>query len=132
MPSATTADNSDSMAPSSANATAFGSTSRTLSQPTSGSDGNGRPLGMPPKREPIVTTSSPAPAVTAAAPATAINMPGQSGRQRFRPTMTAIVASDTAIVVPSNVGRERQRTGSLSISSPGSGSASASPKRSLS
>ena len=50
-------------------------------------------------------TSSSAPAVTAAAPATAINMPGQCGRQRLKPTMTAIVATDTAIVVPSNVGR---------------------------
>ena len=81
--------------------------------------------------EPIVMTSSPAPAVTAAAPATAISMPGHSGRQRFRPTMTAIVASDTAIVVPSNVGRARQSTGSLSISSPGSGSASVEPEQIL-
>ena len=64
-------------------------------------------------------------------PRRAINMPGQSGRQRFRPTMTAIVANDNAIVVPSNVGRARQSTGSLSISSPGSGSASVSPKQIL-
>ncbi len=57
MPSATTADSSDSIAPSNANATAFGSTSRTLLKLTSGRPGSGNVFGMPPKREPIVVTS---------------------------------------------------------------------------
>ena len=105
IPSATTADSSDSIAPSSANDTADGSTSRTLPHPTSGSDGNGKLLGMPPNCVPIVATSSPAATVTAAAAATAINMPGHCGFHRLRPTMIAIVASESAIVAPSNDGR---------------------------
>ena len=50
MPSATTAESSDSMAPSSAKATASGSTARTFSSETVGSCGEGSIEGMPPKR----------------------------------------------------------------------------------
>ena len=59
-------------------------------------------------------------------------MPGQCGRHRLTPMMVAIVASDSAIVAPSYVDSVLESTGNLSSSSPGSGSASLSPMRSLS
>ena len=55
MPSATTADSSDSMAPSSAKATASGSTAASLLQAERPArPASGRLRGMPPKRLPIV------------------------------------------------------------------------------
>ncbi len=68
MPSATTADNSDSIAASSANAIASGSTACIFANENAGSTGAGSVSGMPPKREPMVSTGSPAIA-TAAVPA---------------------------------------------------------------
>ena len=56
MPSATTADSSDSMAPSTAKAMASGSTAAALARLMSGNDGSGGKRGMAPKRVPIVST----------------------------------------------------------------------------
>mgnify|MGYP006877641436 CR=1 FL=1 len=67
MPSATTADSSDSIEPSSANATALGRTANNLSHEIAGKDGSGRLLGMPPNCEPIVVTGRCQAAATAAA-----------------------------------------------------------------
>ena len=59
MPSATTAESSDSIEPRSAKLKAAGSTAWTLAQLTSGSAGAGKPSGMPPKAVPMVATSQP-------------------------------------------------------------------------
>ncbi len=56
MPSATTADNKDSMDPSRANESAAGSTACALANVNSGRAGIGMPDGMPPNRVPIVST----------------------------------------------------------------------------
>ncbi len=61
MPSATTALSSDSIDPSSAMAIAAGSNSTRRAPVTGGSEGKGRLLGTPPKREPIVPISRPRP-----------------------------------------------------------------------
>ena len=82
MPSATTADSSDSIAPSSAKAIASGSTACAFASENAGSAGSGNSRGMPPKRVPMVSTGSDSAQVASAATATAIRMPGQVGRQR--------------------------------------------------
>ena len=58
MPSATIAESSDSMAPSSAKDSASGSTSPILAMEMGGRDGAGNEFGMPPKRVPMVSTGS--------------------------------------------------------------------------
>ena len=131
MPSATVAESSDSMEPSSANETAAGIISTTLAAVSSGSAGAGRLCGMPPKREPMVATSSPNSAVSAAAPATAISMPGQRGRNRRNAAITPITPNPSAIDTGEAVGSAATRTGSFSGSGPGSGAASVRPRRSL-
>ena len=130
MPSATTADRSDSMAPSSAKAMASGSTACILARLKAGIAGAGRLLGMPPKRVPMVSIGRFRTTVSTAASPTATSMPGQCGFQRLRPRMvpmdsTAIAAAATLIVPiapPSAI--------SLGSSSPGSLPGSVSPSRS--
>ena len=56
--SATRAHSSDSMAPSSAMVSVGTTSSLTVSQENSGRAKAGRPCGMPPKREPMVSTGS--------------------------------------------------------------------------
>src|SRR5882757_4577297 len=92
MPSATTADNSDSIAASSANAIASGSTALTFSSENTGKAGDGNSRGMPPKRLPMVSTGSDSAALATAANTTAIRMPGQDGRQRRKPAMMTMLA----------------------------------------
>ena len=58
MPSATTADSSDSIAPSSANAIASGSTACAFASENAGKAGHGNSRGMPPNRVPMVSTGS--------------------------------------------------------------------------
>ena len=58
MPSATTADSSDSIAPSSAKAIASGSTACAFASENDGSAGHGSSRGMPPNRVPMVSTGS--------------------------------------------------------------------------
>jgi hypothetical protein len=87
MPSATTADNSDSIAPSRANAIASGSTARIFSNENAGSAGIGNCRGMPPKRVPMVSTGRASAQAANAARTTAIKIPGQCGRSRRSTTM---------------------------------------------
>ncbi len=56
IPSATTADSRDSIAPSIANDRALGRTSSIFSMEKKPNEGAGRVLGIPPKRVPIVST----------------------------------------------------------------------------
>ena len=80
MPSATTADSRDSIAPRIAMATASGSTARILARSKAGSVGAGRVRGSSPKRLPMVATSRCRRNVSAAVTATAISSPGHFGR----------------------------------------------------
>ena len=96
MPSATTAESSDSIAPSSVKAMASGSTACMAARSKAGSAGRGSERGMPPKRVPIVSTGSARTAAATEATATAISMPGQDGRQRFSPAMVAMVSRATS------------------------------------
>ncbi len=65
MPSATTAESSDSIAASSATVTADGNSSRTRSSEMAGRLGAGIEAWISPKREPIVSTGSPSAATAA-------------------------------------------------------------------
>src|SRR5689334_534207 len=96
MPSATTADSSDSMAASSANAIASGNTAVAFAIENAGKAGEGNSRGMPPKREPMVSTGSENAAHTTAANTTAIRIPGQDGRQIRKAAMMAMLTTATA------------------------------------
>ena len=131
MPSATTAESSDSIAPSNAKAIASGSTACALANENSGSAGAGSIDGMPPKRLAMVSTGSANAHVTTAAAATAINMPGQCGRTRFSPKIAPIVSTASASAPTLMVGKARASTSALAMISPGSLPAIVSPSRSL-
>ena len=131
MPSATTAESSDSMEPSRAKAKALGSTAMSFSWLSSGRDGIGRVLGMPPKRVPMVSTGNSRKAARAALAVTVISKPGQWGRKCLRTIMVRIVSRERPSVIGSAVGRFSQSTGSFSSIGPGSASVSLSPVSSL-
>ena len=120
MPSATTAESSDSIAPSKAMARASGRSSRILARSKTGSVGAGRLCGTPPNLEPMVATSRPSSPVNAAHSATAINMPGHAGRKRRTAKITATASADRAAVRGWMAPREAHRTDSLGNSSAGS------------
>ena len=130
MLSATTADSNDSMAPSSANAMASGSTAMTLTSVTDGNDGHGNDCGMPPKRVPMVSTGSDSSAAATAVTMTAISMPGHVGRSFRKVAMIAMVTIDIATAAPLAVPAARASASSLGISAPGSWPDSVMPNRS--
>ncbi len=132
MPSATTAESSDSIAASSANATASGSTACAFSSEKAGSAGHGNSRGMPPKRLPMVSTGNDSAQVTTAAHATAINRPGQVGRNFRNRAMMAMLAAETAMAETLAVGSPPASAMSFGINAPGSLPVSVMPKRSLS
>ena len=132
MPSATTADSSDSIEPSSAKAAASGSTASTLSAEKSGSAGQGSVRGMPPKREPIVSTGSDSRKAASEATTMATSMPGQLGRKRFSPATTRMVRRATPAAAGVKVPATAASASSLGTRSPGSGPDSVSPNRSRS
>ena len=80
MPSATTADSSDSMAQSKAMVKASGSTACNFSRLNGGSDGAGSERGTAPKREATVATSRWKAKQMTPVTAMAIRKPGQRGR----------------------------------------------------
>ena len=120
MPSATTADRSDSMAPSSVSDRAEGSSVTIRCTERSGRAGAGRVDGMPPKLLPMVVTSRPLTPTSAAARATAISIPGQCGRHRRSARITATVPSASAGAAGVTVPRADHSAASFGISSPGS------------
>ena len=101
MPSATTAESSDSIAASRATVTADGKSSRTRSSETAGRLGAGMEAWISPKREPIVSTGSPSAATAADAariatigPGTLREIFGQRRRIANEPAATPIAGSD--------------------------------------
>ena len=131
MPSATTAESSDSMAPSSAKDRASGRTACILARLMAGRLGAGSIDGMPPKRVPIVSTGKPKAQAATDVATTAISMPGQCGRHRFSPAIRPIVAKASATVAGLTVPKAGASASILAISSPGSLPCSVSPNSSL-
>lgn len=84
-----------------------------------GRAGAGSVAGSAPKREPMVSTSSPASATTPDPSATATISPGSRGARRRSPTISAIDASATATAAGLTVSRAAHSTGSLSMKSAG-------------
>ena len=94
MPSATTAESSDSIAPSRVKAIAAGSTATIRASEISGRAGSGRDEGIPPNRVPMVSTGRSIRVLATATTPIAISMPGHFGRHVRMPRMRAMVTSD--------------------------------------
>ncbi len=117
MPSATTADSSDSMAPSMAMVKADGSRATSRSMLTAGSTKRGRPTGISPNVLPMVATVGKANmAWTAVAATSAITGPGtrRSPGTRGPNTMSSRLDNASAAVTGSSCGRTCSRCQSLS------------------
>ena len=132
MPSATTADKSNSMAPSSAKAMASGSTASAFAIENNGNPGSGNSRGTPPNRLPMVSTGNAKAQAARLATRTAISRPGQFGRSRLSTTISTMLTAAIDIAETFAVGRPCVSATSFGISSPGSLPARAMPKRSLS
>jgi hypothetical protein len=132
MPSATTAESSDSIAASSAKAIASGSTACAFCSENAGNAGDDSSRGMPPKRLPIVSTGNDSAQVSIAASTTAIRMPGQDGRKRRSAAMTTMLTTATAMAAGLAVRSPPASAMSLGTNSPGSFADSVIPPRSLS
>lgn len=130
IPSATTADSKDSIAPRRANETASGKTAAALSSESGGKVGRRSPRGMPPNRVPIVSAGNCRRATKAEAAATAISMPGQCGRNRRSPRMMPIVSAAVSTAAQLTVPAAWPSAMSLSTIGPGSAPESVRPKRS--
>ena len=89
MPSATTADSSDSTPARKAMVKALGSSSKVRSNGMCGKLKTGRVLGSAPKRLPMVSAGSPKATTTPVQTSSATRKPGQFGFHRRRPTITA-------------------------------------------
>ena len=100
MPSATTADSRDSMAPRSAKATASGSTAMIFSNDSTGSAGICNMRGISPKRVPMVSTGRCSSVAASDATTIAISMPGHDGRSFFNPSMMPSVTTAIAMAAP--------------------------------
>ena len=80
---------------------AEGSTSPIFARLMAGRCGQGSPDGMPPKREPIVSTCRPTAQAMSEAPSTATRKPGTRGAKRRRAMMVASAAAASARVAGS-------------------------------
>ena len=130
MLSATVADSSDSIAPSRAMVNAGANSGPSSAKDTVGSANGGRPDGMPPKREPIVSTSSPS-ATAAPVPATSATTGPGTLRQRFGQSATSSTqAVPSATLCGLVVGSPAHSASTLAKNSAGSASMR-SPKNSL-
>ena len=130
MPSATTADRSDSIPPSTAKVKAYGMRITIRSRLISGRCGAGRVLGTPPKRLPMVSTGRPSKAAITDASATTIRNPGHVGLKRRSSTMTAMEAAATAKAAGFKVGAACHKASSFGRKAAGSRPARANPRRS--
>jgi hypothetical protein len=129
--SATTADISDSIAPSIATVSVGDSSVRIRSGRKRGMWNAGRPDGMPPNRVPIVSTPRWA-ALTITVPATrATTYPGTRGTYRFHTTMSRTTPIPTAAVRGDAAPTFRASTSTRPMKSPGTGCASVMPRKSL-
>ncbi len=132
MPSATTAESSDSIAPSSAKAIASGSTACSLPRLTAGSAGSGSRRGMPPKRVPMVSTGSPSSPGRQrgdARPRSAC--PASAAAAASAPTIPATVATASATVAGSAVGSAGPERRQLRQERPGLGPRERQPEQLL-
>ena len=120
MPSATTADSSDSIAPNSVNDTAAGKTCCSFSSEKSGNCGCGRPDGMPPNWLEMVAIGKLNTAQAPDASATATSIAGQRGCHRRSATMARIVPAATAAALGETVPRTPHSANSFCSNGPGS------------
>ena len=104
--SATTAESSDSIAPSIATVSAGDSSVRTSSGLNAGIRSAGRPPGTRPNREPIVSTWRPLAATIAEPASSAMMLPGMRRETRRQPRMTAMVPSASTVAAPDAVPAE--------------------------
>jgi hypothetical protein len=123
--SATTADSSDSIAPSIAIVTVGDTSVRIRSGRKRGICTAGSPAGIPPNRLPIVSTGNPASAATAVPPTRATMYPGTRGIRRFQitidsrtPTASAVVSNDALIAPVSAAIRPMNSPGTSSSGMP--------------
>ena len=119
------------MLPSNANEIAAGSTAVTPARLIAGRCGAGSMLGMPPKRLPIVSTSSPADQASSEVMVTAMRKPGHAGRATRRATMIATPSSETSSASGFSVGSACASATSLGTKAPGSLPSSVRPNSSL-
>jgi len=108
MPSATTAESRLSTPARNAIVKALGSSSAMRDIEISGITGAGKLVGMPPKREPIVSTGRPSIATPAAAATTAIRKAGSFGASLRIATMATSDSRATATVAGETVSRASQ------------------------
>ena len=121
MPSATTAESSNSIEPSSANATASGSTAWTFARLISGSDGHGSVRGSSPKRLPMVSTGRlNSHAASDVGDHRDQASPASAGEIFASSRMIAIVAAATATAVGLIVSMRPQSACSFGTNAPGS------------
>jgi len=130
MPSATTAESSDSIAPSKAKATASGSTAIIFSSDSGGSCGSGSVRGNSPNWLPMVATGRCKSADAIVTTPTAIRMPGHVGRMRRMATISTTVASEAARARVLKVGNACASVDSLCHSAPLSPPGRSRPSRS--
>ena len=95
--SATTADISDSIAPSMATVMAGRTKSGIRWGSNRGMAGIGRPEGMPPKREPMVSTARPSATTASVPPPSAITVPGIFGKRRRSTTIVSKAVTDSTV-----------------------------------
>ena len=131
MRSATTADSSDSIAPSSAIVTASGTSPGSSSGRNAGTCSSGRPVGMPPKRLPMVSTGRPSSQAARVPPSSATTAGGTRSVRRRTPNSTTSVTAPSAAVAGATVGSASQRTFMRSTNSPGAAPSVERPRKSL-
>jgi hypothetical protein len=117
------------MLPSSANDSAAGSISRTLSAETAGQCGSGSVCGIPPKRLPTVATSRCNAQAAKLATATPIRYAGQCGRHR---RAAAIDKAATPTACALTVGAALANAASFGTNGPGNVPLTVMPNRSAS
>src|SRR6185369_7581015 len=130
MPSATTADSSDSTPARKAIVKAEGSNSLNCDQWIDGRCGVGKLAAIPPKREPMVSTGRLNSATAIEAVSTAIKKPGNLGANLRNPTISASAIRVIANVAGSMLPRAPQNALHLATNSAGTW-ASDRPKKSL-
>ncbi len=131
IPSATTAERSDSMAPSSVKLTAHGSAARIASRSRAGRAGVGSIFGNSPKRVPMVSTGSFSTSTATEARTMAMRRLGSRGERRFSPSIMAMVPTATPRAAGVIVSRAAQSAATFSTSAEGSGPASVRPSSSF-
>ena len=85
-----------------------------------GSEGAGREEGIPPKREPIVSTGRPASPTSAEAKTTAARKAGTRGAKRRSPMISTRAAAETPSAAGARLARAAQNVAHCAATPPGS------------